>query len=216
MQRICVLLALGGCSFLGARVPDRPPPPSRCPEGVVVADTVGALVTLGPGLAGAAKLAFGDVGLEGPLLVVLVPPLIVVGTVYAASAIYGARARSRCSRMQADLASPAPPPRAAETARKPVVGDVPLQCATSTEDIGRCFFAEQACAAEVARAGGSCEARTNGWCFDVGSVPGVTTTTCAATRIACDALRSEFTSDRTLSVTTCGSYAVREPSSAAP
>jgi hypothetical protein len=205
-RRVCGLALASGCSFIGARVPDHPPAPTHCPSGVIVADVVGAGLTLVPGLAGGAALAFGDTDPGGPLLLVVVPPLLLLGGVYVASAIYGNRASNRCSRMQEQAqqqyeAEGRQPTR--EPVRNTVMGDRPLHCTTA--ELGECFFDEAACA----RSGGPCEIKTAGWCFDVANAAD-NKTTCTATRTACEVLRGELTSDRTLTVSTCGAYAVRQ------
>ena len=52
LTRCCgALLALSAsCSFIGAGVPDKPPPPQTCPQTVIVLDMVGTSLTLLPGV----------------------------------------------------------------------------------------------------------------------------------------------------------------------
>jgi len=206
-------VALGlssGCSFIGGRVPHQPPPPTQCPEGVIVADIIGSIATLLPVVVGVKAIVEND-SQAAVFAVYVTPPMALLAATYVGSTIYGHRARGRCLRMQeaATAASDAARPRAREPERDKVVGTEPLHCALPEQDVGSCFLDEAACAAEAARAGASCEIRTTGWCFDVVEtvVPGKQTT-CAPSFIACEARRAMFTSDRTLIVTKCGTYAV--------
>jgi hypothetical protein len=53
------VVAVTACSFVGASVPDHPPAPEHCPEGVVVLDIAGTGLFLVP-----ATVMFGE-GLRG-------------------------------------------------------------------------------------------------------------------------------------------------------
>lgn len=216
---LLALVAVSACSFIGARVPDHPPAPEHCPTGVVMLDGLGTALFLVPplvegvdGLAGNWREDDGD----GFILVGI--PMIVLGSVYLASTIYGARAHGRCERMQTAEAEEAADaqhegPRGPRVrARAPVVGDAPLYCVVSEPDVGACFAAEAACVEEAGHAGGTCEPREAAWCFDVSSVAGgKTEPTCAISQLDCDARRTAFASDASLVVTACGTYTVRAP-----
>lgn len=216
MRVVLVLVAASvmGCSFIGASVPDRPPAPEHCPNGVMIADGVGTVLFLLPPTIGLADCLTGGCKNDPgwlPLFIFGLPSAI-IGTIYLGSTIYGVHEGRKCERLkQAELeevtntrpASAAPPPRA------PVVGDTPMYCAITEPDVGACFADEAACAQEAAR-GGACEPRQTTWCFDVTSiVGGKYETTCAASQIDCDARRIIHTRDASLNVTTCGTYQVR-------
>ncbi len=189
--------------------------------GVVAADGLGAGLTSLPLVLSAIDLldpdrrsSDGDVAYA-----VIIPVFSILFLTYASSTIYGVLARRRCERMQEQAVTRANeenrPPRPPE--RADVVGTRPLHCAITTTDVSRCFFDEPACAEETKRTAGTCEARTTGWCFDMqGFVDRSTETTCGPTRIACDALRSMFASDRTMSVSTCGRYTVKDAGGTPP
>ena len=193
-----VVLALtAGCSLIGARVPDKPPPPTSCPHGVVMADMFGAGVTLA---SATALFLLTDYDRDPGALSALIfgVPLTVVGLLYAGSTIYGTRARNRCERMQEGaVRKPAPAPSPAPRAK--VIGDKPMFCALTERDVGLCFTDEAACTTEAERTGITCEQRTSAFCFDAGR-----DTTCAVSPFDCDARRMLVTA-----ATECGPYEMR-------
>lgn len=211
---LCAALGLSsGCSLMGARVPREPPPPAHCPEGVIIADLIGAAVTLVPAAAGVSALVEND-SQAAVLAVYVTPPMAILAATYIASTIYGVRAQRRCHRMQEETpeGSPADHPREREPVRDNVVGDKPLHCAITEQDVGACFLDHAECAAAAETAVVSCEIRTRGWCFDATQLGlGDQQTTCAASLVDCETRRRVFTNDRTLLVTTCGTYEAKGP-----
>jgi hypothetical protein len=207
---------LVGCSFIGARVPDKPAPTHRCPTGVVIADGVGTALLMFPAAAGGIDAAMGGFeGMDGLAFFIFAVPAAVVGTVYLASTIYGVRAHRRCERRKEAYVEEYEREYAREynrgpevRQRAPVVGDAPMFCAITEPDVGQCFADETACGA--ANSGVTCEPRPAAWCFDVGSiVGGPIETTCAVSQIDCAARRIGYTGDASLVVSGCGTYQQR-------
>ncbi len=214
---VCGLaLALStGCSLIGVRVPHRPPAPTRCPSIAIAADGVGATLSI---LAVAALTS--DRG-SAPVGLYLLPPYAALGVTYIASTIYGLRARGRCDRIRRDGRRAWAAEQAAlenGPVRAAVIAERPLQCALTAEGNGACFLDVAACAAAVTPGGLACEPRTHGWCLDTTSIAGGDTLlTCAVTREACETDRAALRTDRSLTVSTCGSYTVRAtPTEVAP
>ncbi|HUS27891.1 MAG TPA: hypothetical protein VMZ53_05265 [Kofleriaceae bacterium] len=208
---------MSGCSFIGARVPKNPTPDHHCPTGVVIADGVGTAFFLIEPTACVIDGALG--GFEGEndglACVMAGVPLAIVGSVYLLSTIYGSRAHGRCERRKGAYVADVERQEKRggdERVRAAVVGDAAMVCAVSEPDVGPCFADDATCAAEVKRAGGACEAKQETWCFDMQSiVGGPIETTCAVSRVDCDARRIGYTRDASLVVTTCGSYTARAP-----
>ena len=146
-------------------------------------------------------------------LVIFGIPMAIAGSVYLGSTIYAFRARSRCERLKDEEAENFVDERrvgATQKVRAPQVGDAPMHCALTEPDVGACFADEAACKAEAEQGGGACEPRIATWCFEVQDITlNRPHTTCAASQLDCDARRIPFTSDRTMTITTCGTYAVR-------
>jgi hypothetical protein len=211
---------LVGCSFIGARVPAQPEPTHHCPMGVVVADGLGTAFFLIPPIACGLDGAIGGYSGEydGVACFVFGVPMAVIGAVYLASTIYGARANRRCERRKeayVEQAQREQKPGAEIRVRAPVVGDAPMFCAITEPDVGPCFDDETTCGG--ANPGGTCEPRQAAWCFDVTSiVGGPLETTCAASQIDCDARRIAYTRDASFVVTSCGTYQQRVVAPVAP
>jgi hypothetical protein len=211
VRALTVVVGLSaGCSFFATRVPDRPPAPARCPGVVVGLDVVGSLLLLAPVIAVVADRQSSGEDM-GPLAIAVTG--LTVGGIYLGSAIYGARARSRCHELKVHeleyQVDPAQPVQREIRVRKPMIGEAPLHCAITAPDVGVCFFDGDQCAKEANQAGGTCEVRTSGWCFDAKNLATARSeTTCAASRVHCDARRTLLFSDRTFAVTTCGTYSV--------
>ena len=217
-----LVAVVAGCSFIGARIPAQPEPDYHCPTGVVIADGIGASVFLFPpvmcSIDGAINGFSGEY--DGVACFVIGVPMAIIGSIYLASTIYGVRQSRRCERRKEAYVEQAESQqkRGAETrVRAPAVGDAPMVCAITEPDVGLCFADETTCKTEVERGGGACEPRTVAWCFDVQSIVGGSPeSTCAVSRLDCDARRTLYTRDHSLVVTTCGTYQQRLPPPEAP
>jgi hypothetical protein len=101
-------LALSACSFALVRVPDsvKPAPNGERPElpSCEIASPFIDAVLGGLALTFAAVIATDTQGNRNSVGAIVAVPYAVVGLIFGGSAVYGFRARSRCRRLERELA----------------------------------------------------------------------------------------------------------------
>jgi hypothetical protein len=214
-----VSCATGGCSFLGANVPDKPPAPTTCPWGVIIADGL-ATSLFGFVTAIAAVTLFENNSNAAVFGYYALAPAGVLTLAYGSSTVYGARRSNRCEELR--RAEPVQQETKPTLQRKPlpatranVVGDAPVYCFESDAVLGACYFAETECSEAASRAKQICSPRTQAYCLDVTTRGADSKVLCAPTLRDCESRRRsmapEQALDETLVVSYCSQYTQRRP-----
>jgi hypothetical protein len=134
------------------------------------------------------------------------------------SALSGIDRADRCSTMRDEYETqpvvvvPVARPAAVvnKDERKVVIGDRPLFCNITAEDVGLCFLQQEACDADMMSTGsGMCEQRNAGSCFNATkTLDGTKATVCAVSISDCEARLKTYAENPDYTVTKCGIYRV--------